>query len=124
MKIAVFKRVVQLIIIASFPVVISGCLSHTFGSMPLTDRLGQLELGQSERADVLLVLGEPRGEGAAEFIQQSGRPREAWYYEYWRSESTMFSSKSTVKGKTLVVFFENEKYDGYMWFSALVEEGG
>jgi outer membrane protein assembly factor BamE (lipoprotein component of BamABCDE complex) len=118
MNIEILGRFVRAMFIVVLSAHVSGCFSVSYGTMPLTDRLGQLNIGKSERADVLLVLGEPRGEGGAELIQQRGRPREAWYYEYATGSSTIGGS-TTIRLKMLVVFFENEKYDGYMWFSSV-----
>ena len=123
MNIEVLGRLVCAMAIVALSAYVSGCFSASYGTMPLTDRLDQLEIGKSERADVLLVLGEPRGEGGAELIQQRGRPREAWYYEYVTGSSTMGGS-TTIRLKMLVVFFENDKYDGYMWFSSVSEASG
>lgn len=66
----------------------------------------------STKADVLQALGPPRGYGVAS-MQGVERPRTIWYYE-----------SSEIKGKTvrlamILVFFEGEIYDGYMWFSSM-----
>lgn len=123
MNIEVLVHLVRAMAIVALSMYVASCFSASYGTMPLTDRLGQLEIGKSERADVLLVLGEPRGEGGGELIQQRGRPREAWYYEYVTGSSTI-SGSTTIRLKMLVVFFENDTYDGYMWFSSVSEVSG
>jgi hypothetical protein len=69
-----------------------------------------LTRGASTRADVLRLLGQPDGHGAAVF----GRPDAAsdiWYYEV---SSISFSSGSQ---QILAVFFRGDAFDGYLWFA-------
>ncbi|HEX9136233.1 MAG TPA: hypothetical protein VF905_04705, partial [Nitrospirota bacterium] len=51
------------------------------GSPPRTDQLDKLKLGDSIKADVLLALGQPQGEGVARFAVERA-PRTIWSYDY------------------------------------------
>ena len=90
-----------------------GC-TIKFGSLPRTDHLDSLGVGVSNKADVLLALGEPRGNGVARLSTELA-PRTIWFYEY--TEST----GSSIDLKILVVFFDQNKYDGHLWFSSVQE---
>lgn len=82
------------------------------------DRLEALEVGMSTPADVLLVLGEPRGHGMARFPVESG-PRTLWFYEY------VVVTGSRIEAQTLLIFFREERYEGHLWFSSahLLQKG-
>ena len=112
-----------------------GCTFH-YGSPPRTDRLDALKLGVSSKAEVMSVLGAPRGNGmlrhsanplqyVQRFTEDPGRPiglavpvdfdptqRTMWFYEY--QEGTT----SRMDLKYLLVFFLGDVYDGHLWFSA------
>ena len=88
-----------------------GCVKG--GSMPMTDNLGTLKVGASTPADVLLALGQPRGDGAANFTADLS-PRKIWFYDY--SEMKI----GVIRQSILLVFFNQEKYDGHLWFSSIV----
>ncbi|OGQ78601.1 MAG: hypothetical protein A3F90_05435 [Deltaproteobacteria bacterium RIFCSPLOWO2_12_FULL_60_19] len=85
-----------------------------FGSPPPTDKLGTLKVGASTPPEVLLALGQPRGDGAASFAVDPS-PRKIWFYDY------VESAGGVTRGKILLVFFKQEKYDGHLWFSALFD---
>jgi hypothetical protein len=94
---------------------LAGCITIEYGADPNTGALDGLVARQSTQAEVLLALGEPRGKGGAEFAAQLGRPRDIWFYEYTKADT------KTAHLKLLIVFFENDLYDGYWWFSSLEE---
>ena len=83
-----------------------------FGSPPRTDRLEMLKPGVSSTADVLLTLGEPRGHGAARLLVRPEAARTIWFYEYIEAEGRR------VALKMLLVFFNQQRYDGHLWFSS------
>jgi hypothetical protein len=93
--------------------VLAGC-SVTLGSLPKTDRLETLQRGISSRADVLLVLGEPRGHGMARLAGFPPPRREIWHYEYAHAKA--FSGR--IHLKFLWVFFREDRYEGHFWFSS------
>ena len=93
---------------------LAGC-TLKFGSLPRTDHLDSLTVGISNKADVLLALGEPRGNGVAR-LSTVLAPRTIWFYEYFESPLT-----GSIDLKILVVFFDQDKYDGHFWFSSVQE---
>lgn len=92
--------------------VLGGCITVRYGVMPQTDRLGELSIGESRQGDVLLVLGQPRGKGAANVSPEFDR-RAIWFYEYVESDG------KAVQLKMLLVYFIGDVYDGYLWFSSV-----
>jgi hypothetical protein len=95
-------------------VITSGCASTIkVGLPPRTDQLDTLRLSESSRADVLLALGQPQGNGAVRFAL--GPSRSIWFYDY-----TEVAGK-VVGLKILLVFFEHDKYDGHLWFASTQE---
>lgn len=74
----------------------------------------RLTVGVSTRADVRRVLGVPLGGGAALLPGMPG-PRTQWYYYY--EQGTLEDDRR----QFLFVFFDGDAYDGYLWFSSLLE---
>lgn len=91
---------------------IGGCMTLEYGVMPQTERLGELSIGESRQGDVLLVLGRPRGKGAANVSPEFDR-RAIWFYEYVESNG------QKVRVKMLLVYFVGDVYDGHLWFSSV-----
>ncbi len=91
---------------------LGGCVTVQYGVAPQTDRLGELSIGESRRGDVLLVLGQPRGKGAANVLPERD-PRAIWFYEYVESDG------KAVRVKMLLIYFDGDVYDGYFWFSSV-----
>lgn len=93
----------------------AGCLNIQLriGNRPDTDMLERsLHLGESTAADVLAALGEPYGKGRT-MLPIDTKPRTVWSYYY--EEGTMEDARRIF----LFVYFEQDRYDGYMWFSSL-----
>jgi hypothetical protein len=102
--------------------VLVGCTQTLLklGSPPRTDQLNTLKLGDSTKADVLLVLGQPQGEGVARFAV-ARTPRTIWSYDYTEANVDVgwtAASAKVVGLKVLLVFFDQEKYDGHLWFAS------
>lgn len=94
---------------------LAGCApTMRFGSPPMTNNLKTLKVGASTPADVLLALGQPRGDGATR-LPGAPKPRKIWFYDY------VEAAGGVTRGKILLVFFDQEKYDGHLWFSALLD---
>ncbi|MBI2876415.1 MAG: hypothetical protein HYY20_06000 [Candidatus Tectomicrobia bacterium] len=81
-----------------------------------------LRPGESTPADVLAALGEPDGKGR-EMLPVGRTPRTLWSYYY---EEGSLENMGLVINKLkdsrrifLFVFFDQDRYDGYMWFSSL-----
>lgn len=72
-----------------------------------------LRLKESNTSDVLAALGEPYGKGKAMLPIAHPTPRTMWTYYY--GEGDMKDGR----GIYLFVFFDQDRYDGYMWFSSL-----
>lgn len=88
-----------------------GCTKVRFGRMPNTQALhSRLTQHVSTKADVLRVLGPPRGYGMARL---PNLPRSVlWFYEFMESDG------NNVDLKMLLIFFYGEKYGGHFWFSS------
>jgi len=89
----------------------SACISVEYGTPLITDGLVSLELGQSTYADILLALGQPRGNGSMH-VSQSSEPRDILFYEYIKSDG-----KNT-ELEILTVLMLDQHYDGYLWFAS------
>ena len=77
---------------------------------------GQLQLGKAQRADVRAALGEPTGSGRS-MLPLDKKPRTLWTYFY--EEGSLEAS-----GRTMVlVYFDDDAYAGYLWFSSLPTKG-
>jgi outer membrane protein assembly factor BamE (lipoprotein component of BamABCDE complex) len=90
---------------------LGGCATTIkYGSLPRIDKLETLKVGGSNKTDVRQSLGEPRGYGAARF---SSVPKlsEIWFYEFYVSQG----SKTSLT--LLLVFFDEDLYEGHLWFS-------
>jgi hypothetical protein len=83
-----------------------------FGKMPETSMLEtSLQPEISKKSDVFRVLGKPRNIGGA-MLPVHDSPREMWVYYY--EEATSNDAQRIF----LFVFFIEEYYDGYLWFSS------
>lgn len=95
----------------------AGC-SIKFGRVPPTDKLdNSLTPLLSTKADVLETVGPPRGYGMARLPARSHKPWTIWFYEYTKASGVT----GKIELKMLLVFFEEEKYVSYLWFSSLEE---
>ena len=81
---------------------------------------GTLRPGVSKKSDVLATLGPRTGAGAI-FLPIDRSPREVWSYYY--EEATVRAQRGVMSGESgrtfLFVYFDDDRYDGYMWFSSL-----
>jgi hypothetical protein len=94
-----------------------GCMNirMSVGARPNPDLLEtRLRMGESTQAEVLRVLGEPFGKGQA-MLPIDPRPRAMWSY-YYEEGDTQDSRRIF-----LFVYFDQNRYDGYMWFSSLLQ---
>jgi hypothetical protein len=122
------KRFAILTGLMALAISISGCgeMIVRFGELPDTDALETaLKVDISEMADVKRILGEPDGVGEERFppmgkygvmLPTREKPRTVWTYHY--IESTMQDSRQTI----VWVFFADDVYDGYMWFSSNLQK--
>jgi len=107
---------------ALIPILLAGCATKrvTTGAFTQLARIEEFKRGVSTEADVRRVLGPPRGGGSAIFPPDR-RQRQVWFYE----DIDVLNVTSPKPGflrmdlrqQMLLVFFEEELFDGYMWFS-------
>jgi hypothetical protein len=90
-----------------------GC-SIKIGRMPPIDKMeSSLRPMVDSKSEVLKVLGPPRGYGMIRMSNLPNSPHSIWFYEY------ITAKDEKIKLKMLLVFFDEEKYVGYLWFSSL-----
>jgi hypothetical protein len=79
-----------------------------------------LKRGQSTKADVQRLLGTPSGSGSALFPTDS-KPREVRFYQDVEAIDAKNQGHGVVRAnmrqQILLVFFEKEVFDGFMWYS-------
>jgi len=91
--------------------ILGGCApTIKYGSQPRINKLETLKVAGSNKTDVRQSLGEPRGYGAALFSSVP-KPSEIWFYEFYVSQG----SKTSLA--LLLVFFDEDLYEGHIWFS-------
>ena len=103
----------------------AGCTTIKIGSLPDTMALTQLSQNVSTKADVLRVLGPPRGYGMVRLFNESeparlfneSEPRVLWFYEYMEIEAY----EQNAHLKMLLVIFDGEKFSGHFWFSSFAK---
>lgn len=99
-----------------------GCAEKvTTGPFRQVDQLERvLHRGVSTKMDVRQVLGAPTGTGGA-LMPFDPTPDDVWYYE--DLELTDIESlkrgtfQMTMRQQILLVFFEDDRFDGFMWFT-------
>jgi hypothetical protein len=83
------------------------------GNRPNVDLLERsLRVGQSTRADVFTALGQPSGKGRV-MLPSDSMSRMVWSYYYAEAAG------KDVRRIFLFVYFDGDRYDGYLWFSSL-----
>jgi len=104
---------------AFISIVTSGCVDMKFrvGTRPDPSVLEKdLNVGKSTSEEVIRALGRPDGKGAALFTMYS-QPSQLWSY-YYEEGSTQEARRIF-----LFIFMNDDRYDGYMWFSSLQGSG-
>jgi len=97
-----------------------GCSSATTrtGSIPDTRRMdAELRPGVSTKAEVQALLGKPNGYGGA-VLPTDPRPHDVWFYNLIEASAhgTKGGGRVNLQMDMLLIFFEQEIYDGHMWF--------
>jgi hypothetical protein len=89
----------------------------------------QLRRGTSLKADVQKILGVPNGTGQSDWRRPAGMapvssgegPREIWFYDDIRITDIRSGGNAPatmkVRQQILLVFFQGETFDGYLWTS-------
>jgi hypothetical protein len=76
-----------------------------------------LKPGASTQADVKNALGEPYGRGGA-YLPFHDSPRTTWTYFFERGSADLGKGEMNDERIFLFVFFANDKFDSYMWFTS------
>ena len=98
-----------------FPLLMAGCptVYIRMGERPDIDLLEKsLRVGESTRQDVVATLGRPYATGRW-MLPTDGKPRTMWTYYY--EDGTLEDARRLL----LFIYFDEDRYDGYMWFSSL-----
>lgn len=92
----------------------AGCATGPMkmGTPPAVDRLPELRAGVSTAKDVVAVLGEPQGRGAAR--SPSFGLKETWLYESMEIEGT----KARIRMLMVVLDKDSGVYQGHMWMAS------
>jgi hypothetical protein len=104
-----------------------GCADVHFraGTRPdLTSLEDVLKIGQSSEADVLDALGAPSGKGKEMFPIGKEWGTVNNYHQKQRTMWSYYFEEGNLKDDRrifLFVFFDGDRYDGYMWFSSLAD---
>jgi len=109
----IFKRVSVTLLLFFLA---AGCaipISIVIGSRPNTEILEtSLRIGESTREHVVATLGQPYAKGRW-MMPIDDRARTLWTYYY--EDGLLADARRIV----LFVYFDQDRYDGYMWFSSL-----
>jgi hypothetical protein len=79
-----------------------------------------LHSGNSTQIDVRKMLGEPFGTGRA-LMPFQDTARTVWTYSYQRGSMDIGSGESDTDMLMLFVFFDGDRYDGYIWGAAKLQ---
>jgi len=117
------RRFVFVLLWVLIPTLLIGCAPKriTTGAFRQLTRIEEeFKRGVSTKEDVQRVLGPPRGGGSAIFPPDR-RLREVWFYEDIEVINVTSPKRGIlrmdVRQQILLVFFDEEVFDGYMWFS-------
>jgi hypothetical protein len=115
------KQAILVVVFVAMGVIHSGCIPNIrirMGQRPDTDVLEKsLRMGESRSKDVIAILGEPFGKGRI-MLPIDPKPRTMWTYYYAEGDL------QDARGIYLFVHFDEDRYDGYMWFASLPMTGG
>ena len=103
----------------------------TTGPFAKTDRIDtELTRGVSTKADVERVLGKPNGRGGTLMPPSQTKPGDVWVYYNAQSGAPRMSGSRPIKVEVdarhqmVMIFFDGEIFDGYMWFLHIAKSGG
>ncbi|CAN0628643.1 protein of unknown function [Burkholderia multivorans] len=113
-------RIVALPVLLITLATTSGCgtINVRAGNRPNVAALDVvLKPGESTEQNVQNALGVPAGRGRSLMPWQSS-PRTVWTY-YYEEGQIAIGGDSDDRRIFLFVFFDKDRYDGYLWFSSL-----
>jgi len=115
------QRVGRLVVAMLVSGLLAGCgpMAVRVGKKPDVMSLSNsLHAGQSTQQDVVSALGVPDGRGRSMMPWQT-TPRVVWTYYYEEGEVSLGGGDSDDRRIFLFVFFKDDRFDGYLWFSSL-----
>ena len=83
-----------------------------------------LKIGQSSEADVLDAIGAPSGKGKEMFPIGQKWGTENNYHQKQRTMWSYYFELGSLEDDRRIfvfIFFDGDRYDGYMWFSSLAD---
>ncbi len=97
---------------------LAGCAPRRIETGAVIDaaQVAAIHPGQSTRADVTRLLGQPAGQGNL-MLPFQDRPHPAWTYIFVRAAPAADGHLQARHGN-LVVFFAGETVAGYLWMDA------
>jgi hypothetical protein len=114
------KAVVLLLMVGILTVQCSSSATVRTGVFPDTNRISMdLKRWSSSKLDVERILGAPKGTGGA-LLPTEHRPKEVWLYDDLEVTGTAQSHGTILidmRQQILLIFFEKEVYDGYLWYT-------
>lgn len=97
---------------ASFLMAANPALGQTIGERPRIAGLATLRSGVSTKAEVLAAMGiAPRGYGFTRYTADQPL-RNLWSYEFMQIQGAQIGLQ------IVLIFFREDVYEGYFWFSA------
>lgn len=90
----------------------------------------ELRRGVSTRSDVERVLGKPNGTGRTLMPPTQTNPGDVWVYYNSQTGAPRISGGRPVKvevdsrDQMIMVFFDGDKFDGYLWFLQVTTAAG
>lgn len=120
-------RMIAFVLLSLVLLHVIGCADVHFctGTRPDLSALEDvLKIGQSSEADVLAAMGAPSGKGKEMFPigQKWGTANN--YHQKQRTMWSYYFEEANLKDDRrifLFVFFDGDRYDGYMWFSSMAD---
>jgi len=122
------------IILALTVSLLAGCTqpgAMITGPFKQTDRIdAELRRGVSTKGDVERVLGKPNGTGATFMPPTQTKSGEVWVYYNTQTGAPRISGSRPVKvevdsrDQMVMVFFDGDIFDGYLWFLHVTTAAG
>lgn len=114
-----FLTMLLVMMVASVLLTGCGAMQVRAGKKPDISVLQKtLQVGKSTQQDVRVALGNPSGQGRS-MLPWQGSPRTLWSYYYEEGVIDLGGANSDDRRIFLFLFFDDDRFDGYMWFSSL-----
>lgn len=113
---------------------VAGCAQPgaiTTGPFKQMNRIdSELRRGVSTKSDVERVLGKPNGTGGTLMPPTQTKPGEVWVYYNSQTGTPRISGSRPIKvdvdsrDQMIMVFFDGDIFDGYLWFLQVTTAAG